>query len=68
MVVTAQSNGDLTERLDKLTQEIVPELLPSVRHELNHCIMKDLSLGEDEADMRRNIYRSWVEYERGRRM
>lgn len=68
MVVTAQSNGDLTERLDKLTQEIVPELLPSVRRELNHCIMKDLSLGEDEADMRRNIYRSWVEYERGRRM
>ena len=68
MVVTAQSNGDLTERLDKLTQEIVPELLPSVRRELNHCIMKDLSLGEDEADMRRNIYRSWVEYERVRRM
>ena len=51
-----------------MTQEIVPELLPSVRRELNHCIMKDLSLGEDEADMRRNIYRSWVEYERGRRM
>ena len=68
MVVMAQSNGDLTERLNKLTQEIAPELLPSVRRELNHCIMKDLSLGEDEADMRRNIYRSWVEYERGRRM
>ena len=67
-VVTAQSNDELTERLNKLTQEIIPELQPSVREELNHCIMKDLSLGDDETDMRRNIYRSWVEYERGRRM
>lgn len=67
VVVSTQSNGELTERLNKLTQEIIPEMQPSVREELNHCIMKDLSLGEDETDIRRNIYYGWVEYERGRR-
>ena len=68
VVVGAQSNNELTESLNKMTQEIVPELLQSVRQELNHCIMKDLSLGEDETDIRRNIYRSWVENEREGRM
>lgn len=60
-VLSAHSNDDLSERLEKLTKSIWYDASESVVTAISHCLMKDMSIGQTEAEMRQLIYQRWTE-------
>ena len=60
-VITARSNGELTEKLESIIREAVPGIDEDVILTLCHCSLRDMSTVPGCAEARERIYRSWYE-------
>ena len=60
-VITARSNGELTEKLESIIREAVPGIEEDVILTLCHCSLRDMSTVPGCAEARERIYRSWYE-------
>lgn len=60
-VITARSNGELTEKLESIIREAVPGIDEDVILTLCHCSLRDMSTIPGSAEARERIYRSWYE-------
>ncbi|WP_314320145.1 helicase HerA domain-containing protein [Fusobacterium pseudoperiodonticum] len=62
IVVSAYDTIELTSDLRKLVHRILPESSAEVTLTLIHCLMKDMSVQEDEVSIiREKIYRHWYD-------
>ncbi|MDR0653884.1 MAG: DUF87 domain-containing protein [Synergistaceae bacterium] len=64
-VLTAKSNGELTERLFEIIRGNVPDASENTALAITQCLMKAFSVGGNER-IREKIYKAWVEDERER--
>ncbi len=60
-VISAENNAELTSDLRKIVDQLIPEASGEVILTLSQCFMKDMSVQEDEADMRKKLYRYWFD-------
>ena len=58
------------EELDITLFRMIQEFLPGVEKgemlEIGHCLMKDMSIQRESADIREKIYKEWVEHKKRR--
>ncbi len=61
-VLTANSNEELTNMLEKIVLQISPEASDSKTLALIQCLMKDMSIQQEENDIRKKLYAKWINY------
>ena len=59
---TATDHDDLTEKLKRFVLQNVPEAPESIIIALSQCLMKDMSIQQDEPEFRDKLYKQWFEY------
>lgn len=66
-VLTAVDDEELTNMLKKVVLQISPDASKSKTIALSQCFMKDMSIQQDESEIRAKLYIKWVHYikERG---
>lgn len=67
-VLTAKTNEELSEMLTRIVEQCYPNAPEPVTLTLSQCLMKDMSLQHDEAEVRERLYMQWVDSIRERRM
>ncbi len=65
-VLTANDDEELTNMLRKVVLQISPESSKMKILALSQCFMKDMSLQQDEGEIRRKLYIKWTNYIKGR--
>ncbi|MDO5003887.1 MAG: DUF87 domain-containing protein [bacterium] len=60
-VLNAHDNNELTEMLKRIIIQIFPEESEEVIFILSQCFMKDMSIQQDESEVRQNIYKNWID-------
>lgn len=60
-VLSVHDNQELTEELKKIVIQIFPDAQKDVVLTLSQCFMKDVSLQKDENEIRRGIYKNWID-------
>lgn len=60
-VISAQDNAELTSDLSKIVHQLIPESSAEVTLTLSQCFMKDMSVQEDESEMRKKLYKYWFD-------
>lgn len=60
-VLSASDNEEMTSMLFKIADQNLPGAEPEVMLALSQCFMKDMSVQEEENEMRRRIYFHWVD-------
>lgn len=65
-VLSASDNSELTSMLEKIVIQISPDASQSKIIALSQCFMKDMSVQNDEPEIRNGIYIKWVNYIRER--
>lgn len=60
-VLSAHDNQELTEELEKIVLQMFPDAQKDVVLTLSQCFMKDMSLQKDENEIRRGIYKNWID-------
>jgi len=65
IVSTVVDNTELTEKLVEVVHSFIPAASTEFVLALSQCFMKDLSMGQDEAETRERIYMQWVDSVRG---
>lgn len=58
---TATDLEDLTEKLKRFVLQNVPEASESIIIALSQCLMKDMSIQQDEPEFRDKLYKQWFE-------
>lgn len=61
-VLTASDNNELTNMLKKIVLKISPEASAEKIATLSQCFMKDMSIQQDENELRQKMYVTWIEY------
>lgn len=61
-VLTASTDEELTSMLEKIVLQISPEASYSKILAVSQCFMKDMSIQQEESEIRRKIYAKWVHY------
>ncbi len=59
---SATSLEDLTDKLKRFALQNVPEAPEPVIIALSQCLMKDMSIQQDEPEFRDKLYKRWFEY------
>lgn len=59
---TATDHEDLTEKLKRFVLQNVPEAPEAIIIALSQCLMKDMSIQQDEPEFRDKLYKQWFEY------
>ena len=67
-VLTAKTNDELSAMLIRVIEQGYPNAPENVILTLSQCLMKDMSLQRDEAEVRERLYMQWVDSVRERRM
>ena len=65
-VLTASTDEELTSMLEKIVLQISPEASYSKILAVSQCFMKDMSIQQEESEIRRKIYAKWVHYIKNR--
>lgn len=60
-VLSSGDNRELTFDLRKIVSQLIPGASGKVALTLSQCFMKDMSIQEDEADMRKKLYKYWFD-------
>lgn len=60
-VISVSDNGELTSELRGIVRQLIPGADSEVVLTLSQCFMKDMSVQEDEAEMRRKLYKCWFD-------
>lgn len=60
-VLSASDNRELTNRLNNIIEQLLPESSVEVALTLSQCFMKDMSVQKDEVEMRQKIYKHWFD-------
>ncbi len=60
-VLSVKNNQELTNELREIAQKSVPGASEDVTLTLGQCFMKDMSVQQDEAEVRQELYRHWVD-------
>lgn len=61
-VLTASDDAELTNMLRKIVLQISPEASKATIIALSQCFMKDMSIQQDENEIRKKLYVKWVNY------
>lgn len=61
IVSTSVNNADLTEKLARLVNQFVSQASEEVILALSQCLMKDLSVQQEESEARERIYKQWID-------
>ena len=67
-VLTAKTNDELSEMLTRIVGQCYPNAPEPVVLTLSQCLMKDMSLQNDESEVREQLYMKWVDSVCERRM
>ena len=62
-VTMAKDNCDLSEMLNRIILQKIPNIDSEVRLVITQCLMKDMSTRTDNHELRNKIYKSWIEDE-----
>lgn len=65
-VLTATSDEELTSMLERIVLQISPDASKSKILAMSQCFMKDMSVQQEESEIRKKIYTKWVGYIRER--
>lgn len=60
-VCTSANNSELTEKLSKLIKQYVPQSSEEVTLGICQCLMKEISVQQEEAEARERIYKQWID-------
>ena len=60
-VLSADNNLELLSDLKKMISQFIPEASSEVMLTLSQCFMKDMSVQEEETDIRRKLYQYWFD-------
>lgn len=60
-VLSANSNEELSEMLVKITRQFAPKSSEALCLALSQCMMKDMSIRQDESEVRERIYKNWID-------
>lgn len=61
-VLTASDTNELTNMLKKIVLKISPEASEEKIVTLSQCFMKDMSIQQDENELRQKMYVTWIEH------
>lgn len=61
IVLEASDNEELADKLKEVVKSFVPFAPEQLALSLSQCFMKDLSMGQDETEMRERIYKQWID-------
>lgn len=61
-VLTATSDEELTSMLERIVLQISPDASKSKILAMSQCFMKDMSVQQEESEIRKKIYTKWVAY------
>lgn len=59
-VVTAMNNDELTDMLNIIVSQVFDAPTEQITISLSQCFMKDMSIQQDELEIREKIYLNWV--------
>lgn len=62
IVSTSTSNEELTEKLAALLKRFVSNVSEQVVLTLSQCLMKEISVQQEESEVRERIYKQWIDY------
>lgn len=60
-VLSSSENAELTDNLAKIVYQFIPNANEDIVFALSQCLMKDLSLGQEEKETRERLYMQWVD-------
>lgn len=63
-ILKSRDFDELDIVLFRMIQELIPEVERDEMLEIGHCLMKDMSIQKESADVREKIYKEWVENKR----
>lgn len=66
IVFTSTNNKELTEKLAALLNRFVSNLSEEVILTLSQCLMKEISVQQEESEVRERIYMQWIDYVKDR--
>mgnify|MGYP001076705856 CR=1 FL=1 len=66
-ILTAKTNDELSSMLERIVEQCYPSAPEPVVLTLSQCLMKDMSIQQDEAAVREQLYMKWVDSVRERR-
>ncbi|TMV47032.1 ATP-binding protein [Paenibacillus mesophilus] len=61
-VSTSVNNAELTEKLARLVNQFVPLASEEVTLALSQCLMKEISVQQEESEVRERIYMQWIDF------
>lgn len=61
-VLTAEDNESLTQMLSRMILQEFPHASEGTVLALSQCFMKDMSIQQEEAQLREGLYRQWVDF------
>ncbi|MFE8697680.1 ATP-binding protein [Cytobacillus sp. FJAT-53684] len=64
IVATAADNTDLSKKLAETVRQFAPDASEQVIMTLSQCFMKDMAENKNETEVRRGIYRQWIDAEK----
>jgi type III secretion system FlhB-like substrate exporter len=67
-ILTANTNDELSTMLQRIVEKCYPNAPEEVTLTLSQCLMKDMSVQHDEAEVRERLYMKWVDSIREKRM
>ena len=59
-VVTAMDNDELTDMLNTIVSQVMNAPTEQVTITLSQCFMKDMSIQQNELEIREKIYANWI--------
>lgn len=59
-VVTARDNNELTDMLSKIIEQVIDSHSDMLTIALSQCLMKDMSIQQEDKEVREKIYLNWV--------
>lgn len=60
-VCTSVNNSELTGKLARLVNQYVPQSSEQVTLAISHCLMKEVSVQQEESEVRERIYKQWID-------
>lgn len=61
LVSTSVNSAELTEKLARLVNQFVSQASEEVILALSQCLMKDISVQQEESEARERIYKQWID-------
>lgn len=65
-VVTAIDNDELTDMLNRIVSQVIDAPTEQITIALSQCLMKDMSIQQNELEVREKIYLNWIQSVTGR--